>query len=126
MRFDSAGGGCAANESTTNWVYEVIVAGTKTCFNSGLAVAANTWYHVRIYSDHAGHHSVSDQWRQFRERGGGSHGHTGAAVHQYDDRRRRGGAVRGLVGDEDAGAESDEDGSALFLAAAWFVPGGHQ
>jgi hypothetical protein len=31
-------------------VYEVIVSGTKTCFNSGLAVAANTWYHVRIYS----------------------------------------------------------------------------
>ncbi|HXM43471.1 MAG TPA: glycosyl hydrolase family 28-related protein [Bryobacteraceae bacterium] len=50
VRYDSAGGGCPANESTTNWVYEVIVAGTKTCVNSGLAVAANTWYHVRIYS----------------------------------------------------------------------------
>lgn len=50
LRFDSAGGGCAANESTTNWIYEVIVAGAKTCFNSGLAAAANTWYHVRIYS----------------------------------------------------------------------------
>jgi hypothetical protein len=31
-------------------VYEVIVSGTKTCVNSGLAVAANTWYHMRIYS----------------------------------------------------------------------------
>jgi hypothetical protein len=50
VRFDSAGGGCASNESTTNWVYEVIVAGTKSCYNSGLAVAPNTWYHVRIYS----------------------------------------------------------------------------
>jgi hypothetical protein len=50
VRFDSAGGGCPSNESTTNWVYEVIVAGTKTCLNSGLAVAPNTWYHVRIYS----------------------------------------------------------------------------
>jgi hypothetical protein len=50
VRYDSAGGGCPANESTTNWVYEVIVSGTKTCYNSGLPVAANTWYHVRIYS----------------------------------------------------------------------------
>jgi hypothetical protein len=40
----------SSNESTTNWVYEVIVGGTKTCYNSGLAVAPNTWYHVRIYS----------------------------------------------------------------------------
>ena len=54
VRFDAAGGGCPANESTTNWVYEVIVSGTKTCVNSGLAVAANTWYHVRIYSTAAG------------------------------------------------------------------------
>ena len=50
VRYDAAGGGCPSNESTTNWVYEVIVSGTKTCFNSGLAVAPNTWYHVRIYS----------------------------------------------------------------------------
>ena len=50
VRYDPSGGGCPSNESTTNWVYEVIVSGTKTCFNSGLAVAANTWYHVRIYS----------------------------------------------------------------------------
>jgi hypothetical protein len=50
VRYDSGGGGCPSNESTTNWVYEVIVNGTKTCFNSGLAVAANAWYHVRIYS----------------------------------------------------------------------------
>jgi hypothetical protein len=50
VRYDPAGGGCPANESTTNWVYEVIVSGTKTCVNSGLAVAANTWYHMRIYS----------------------------------------------------------------------------
>lgn len=50
VRYDAAGGGCSSNESTTNWVYEVIVAGTKSCYNSGLAVAANTWYHVRIYS----------------------------------------------------------------------------
>lgn len=50
VRFDPAGGGCPSNESTTNWVYEAIVGGTKTCVNSGLAAAANTWYHVRIYS----------------------------------------------------------------------------
>lgn len=54
VRYDSAGGGCSSNESTTNWVYEVVVAGTKTCYNSGLAVAANTWYHVRIYSSTQG------------------------------------------------------------------------
>lgn len=50
VRYDASGGGCPSNESTTNWVYETIVSGTKTCFNSGLAVAPNTWYHVRIYS----------------------------------------------------------------------------
>lgn len=50
VRYDSAGGGCPANESTVNWVYEVVVSGTKTCYNSGLPVAPNTWYHVRIYS----------------------------------------------------------------------------
>ncbi|HUE00983.1 MAG TPA: hypothetical protein VMR62_15535 [Bryobacteraceae bacterium] len=50
VRYDAAGGGCSSNESTTNWVYEVIVAGTKSCYNSGLAVAPHTWYHVRIYS----------------------------------------------------------------------------
>jgi hypothetical protein len=50
VRFDSGGGGCPSNESTTNWVYEVIVNGTKTCVNSGLAVAVNTWYHVSISS----------------------------------------------------------------------------
>lgn len=50
VRYDPAGGGCPANESTTNWVYETIVGGTKTCVNSGLAAVPNTWYHVRIYS----------------------------------------------------------------------------
>jgi hypothetical protein len=50
VRYDPAGGGCPSNESTTQWVYEVIVGGTKTCVNSGLTVAASTWYHVRIYS----------------------------------------------------------------------------
>ena len=50
VRFDHVGGGCPSNESTTNWVYEVSVAGTKTCVNSGVAVVANTWYHMRMYS----------------------------------------------------------------------------
>jgi len=50
VRYDPAGGGCPSNESTTDWVYEVIVSGTKTCSDSGVAVAPNTWYHVRIYS----------------------------------------------------------------------------
>jgi hypothetical protein len=51
VRYDSTGtGGCPSNESATNWVYEVIVSGTKTCYNSGLPVAVNTWYHARIYS----------------------------------------------------------------------------
>jgi hypothetical protein len=54
VRYDSAGGGCASNESTTNWIYEVIVGGTKTCYNSGLAVAPSTWYHMRIYSSTPG------------------------------------------------------------------------
>jgi hypothetical protein len=54
VRYDSAGGGCPSNESTTNWVYEVIVGGTKTCYNSGLAVAPSTWYHMRIYSSTQG------------------------------------------------------------------------
>jgi hypothetical protein len=50
VRYDHVGGGCSSNESTTNWVYEVSVGGTKTCVNSGVAVAANNWYHIRIYS----------------------------------------------------------------------------
>lgn len=50
VRYDPSGGGCSSNESTTNWVYEVIVSGAKTCVNSGVAVAPGTWYHVRIYS----------------------------------------------------------------------------
>jgi len=54
VRYDAAGGGCPSNESTTNWVYEVIVNGTKTCVNSGVAVTPNTWYHVRIYSSTQG------------------------------------------------------------------------
>jgi hypothetical protein len=54
IRYDAAGGGCPSSESTTNWVYEVIVAGTKTCYNSGLAVAPSTWYHMRIYSSTQG------------------------------------------------------------------------
>jgi hypothetical protein len=54
IRYDSAGGGCPSNESTTNWVYELIVGGTKTCYNSGLAVVPGTWYHMRIYSSTQG------------------------------------------------------------------------
>jgi SO2946-like, C-terminal domain/Pectate lyase superfamily protein len=54
VRYDAAGGGCSSGESTTHWVYEVIVGGVKTCVDSGLAVAANTWYKMRIYSSTAG------------------------------------------------------------------------
>src|ERR1017187_7459408 len=55
VRYDPASTGCSSGtDSTTHWVYEVIVAGTKTCYDSGLAVAANTWYHTRIYSNTAG------------------------------------------------------------------------
>ena len=50
IRYDHSGGGCVSNESTTTWVYEVSVGGTKTCVNSGVAIASNTWYHLRIYS----------------------------------------------------------------------------
>ncbi len=50
VRYDPAGGGCASNDSTTDWVYEVIVAGVKTCVDSGIAVTYNKWYHMRIYS----------------------------------------------------------------------------
>ena len=78
VRYDPAGGGCPANESTTNWVYEVIVGGTKTCVNSGLAVAANTWYHVRIYSATPGHDPVPNKWREFGKRSSRANGHTGS------------------------------------------------
>jgi hypothetical protein len=54
VRYDSTSGGCLSNDSNTNWVYEVIVSGTKTCYNTGLAVAPNTWYHARIYSSAQG------------------------------------------------------------------------
>ncbi len=50
VRYDSAGGGCSSGESTTDWVYEVIVSGTKYCVDSTVPVAANTWYKFRIYS----------------------------------------------------------------------------
>jgi hypothetical protein len=54
VRYDPSGGGCSSGESTTDWVYEVIVGGVQTCYDSGLAVAANTWYHTRIYSSTPG------------------------------------------------------------------------
>ncbi len=50
VRYDSAGGGCGSGDSTANWVFEVSVGGTKTCLNSGLPAAINTWYKMRIYS----------------------------------------------------------------------------
>jgi hypothetical protein len=50
VRFDSAGGGCSSNESTSHWIYEVIVSGAKYCVDSTVTVAPNTWYKVRIYS----------------------------------------------------------------------------
>ena len=50
VRYDPAGGGCSSGESTVDWVYEVIVGGTQTCYDSGVAVAPNTWYHMRMYS----------------------------------------------------------------------------
>ena len=54
VRYDPAGGGCSSGESTVDWVYEVIVAGAQTCYDSGVAVAPNTWYHTRIYSSTPG------------------------------------------------------------------------
>ena len=54
VRYDPAGGGCSSNESTANWVYEVVVSGTKTCVNSSVSVVANTWYHMDISSTTAG------------------------------------------------------------------------
>ena len=53
VRYDTAGG-CSSGESATNWVYEVIVAGAKYCVDSGVTVAAGTWYRVRIYSSAPG------------------------------------------------------------------------
>jgi hypothetical protein len=50
VRYDAAGGGCSTGDSTANWVFEAIVGGVKTCVNSGLAIAINTWYKMRIYS----------------------------------------------------------------------------
>jgi len=50
VRYDSAGGGCSSGESTTHWVYEVVVAGAQYCVDSGVTVAAATWYKIRIYS----------------------------------------------------------------------------
>lgn len=54
VRYDSAGGGCSAGDSTTDWVYEVIVNGTQTCVDSGVAVTANAWYRHQIYSSTMG------------------------------------------------------------------------
>jgi hypothetical protein len=54
VRYDTAGGGCTSGESTVDWVYEVIVAGTQYCLDSGVAVAAATWYKIRIYSSTPG------------------------------------------------------------------------
>ena len=54
VRYDPSGGGCSSGESTTDWVYEVIVGGVQTCYDSGVPVAANTWYHTRIYSSTPG------------------------------------------------------------------------
>jgi len=50
VRYDSAGGGCSSGESTVNWVYEVVVAGTQYCVNSNVPVTGATWYKIRIYS----------------------------------------------------------------------------
>jgi len=54
VRYDASGGGCPSNDSSSNWVYEVVVAGSKTCVNSGVAATPNTWYHLRIYSSTPG------------------------------------------------------------------------
>jgi hypothetical protein len=54
VRYDAAGGGCASGESTVDWVYEVIVAGTQYCVDSGVVVTTATWYKIRIYSSTAG------------------------------------------------------------------------
>ena len=54
VRYDTAGGGCASGESTVDWVYEVIVAGTQSCVDSGVVVTAGTWYKIRIFSSTPG------------------------------------------------------------------------
>ena len=54
VRYDSAGGGCASGESTVDWVYEIIVAGTQYCVDSTLPVVLGTWYKIRIYSSTPG------------------------------------------------------------------------
>ena len=54
VRYDSAGGGCSSGESTVDWVYEVVIAGTQYCLDSGVAVASGTWYKIRIYSSTPG------------------------------------------------------------------------
>ena len=54
VRYDTAGGGCSTGESTVDWVYEVIVAGTQYCVDSGVVVTTATWYKIRIYSSTPG------------------------------------------------------------------------
>jgi hypothetical protein len=54
VRYDSAGGGCTSGESTVDWVYEIIVAGTQYCVDSTLPVVLGTWYKIRIYSSTPG------------------------------------------------------------------------
>jgi hypothetical protein len=54
VRYDSAGGGCSSGESTADWVYEVVVAGTQYCIDSAVPVTASTWYKIRIYSTSPG------------------------------------------------------------------------
>lgn len=49
--YDTASHSCSSGSgSTANLVFIVRASGTDTCFDSGIAVAANTWYGIRIYS----------------------------------------------------------------------------
>lgn len=53
--YDTTAHACSSGSSSTaDLVYIVRAASTDTCHDSGIAVAANTWYRVRIVSSTAG------------------------------------------------------------------------
>ena len=51
IRSDTSATACGSGaDSTTNWVFHARSSSTNTCTDSGVAVAANTWYKLRITS----------------------------------------------------------------------------
>lgn len=55
VRYSTANRTCTnGTNSTTQWVYETHDGANNTCVASGVTVAADTWYRIRIFSTTAG------------------------------------------------------------------------